>query len=258
MEQALPRCSVCGKPSDKTWVMQDDPRKIFCERCKDLPKCSFCGNAGRRTEDGLLVICRTCEKSALADPGEAQKLFGELRRELKNVCGIGTDHKIRFSLASAARLAQLKKGPLDPRQRGLFQHEQQMRTEQTYDRLTGKTVSRKTSLTGERFSIFILQSLPRAAFRHAVIHELTHDWMSQFCPQIKDPAVREGTCEYVAWLFLQQTVNGDPAQRFVCKGTENNPDPVYGGGFRKMRRIAGEGSVRKRIARLKDFLSGRD
>ncbi|MBP5183174.1 MAG: hypothetical protein J6331_09135, partial [Lentisphaeria bacterium] len=46
MEQALPRCSVCGKPSDKTWVMQDDPRKIFCERCKDLPKCSFCGTAG--------------------------------------------------------------------------------------------------------------------------------------------------------------------------------------------------------------------
>ena len=255
MESAFPKCSVCGKPSEKTWVAQDDPRKIFCERCRDLPKCDYCGNVGRRRSDGT-VICDSCAREAVSDPSQAQEIFEELRRELKSVFNIGTNHRIRFSIVTPSELARIKKSPLDPRQKGLFQHEKQMRTEQTYNKRTGRTISRKTSVVREKFSIFVLGSLPPPEFRHAVIHELTHDWMSEYCPQIKDPAVREGTCEFVAWCFLRKTGGRDPAMQAICRRLENNQDPVYGGGFRKMRKIAGSSSPDQSIARLKSFLPG--
>ncbi|MBR2363704.1 MAG: hypothetical protein IKA79_00755 [Lentisphaeria bacterium] len=254
---SLPRCSNCGTPADKTWFSADFPQKKYCRNCKDLPLCTSCGNIASQRRPGNIIICTQCEKNVVTTALPVQDMFNELRKELKNVLGIGTNHRIRFSLVSYSGLAQKKGSPPDRGQRGLFRHDKQMRKEVTYNKFTGKTLSQKTTLAKEDFSIYVLEYLPLMDFRHTVIHELTHDWMSQYFPYIREPEIKEGTCEYIAWLFLQKTAPDDPEAKIICSHMERNPDPIYGGGFRMIRKIANKGSsTTQRIKRLKAYLAG--
>ena len=68
--------------------------------------------------------------------------------------------------------------------------------------------------------------------RDALAHELTHDHLRHKVGKVNDLASEEGFCELVASLYNIKTNNSK-----LNKAKEVNPDPVYGGGYRKMRSI---------------------
>ena len=64
-------------------------------------------------------------------------------------------------------------------------------------------------------------------------HELAHDWMTAFYPGIREDWIKEGFAEYIAWRY-----NRYKKRNKLNIRVENNTDPVYGEGFRRIRKIA--------------------
>lgn len=252
----LPRCSICNTPTENFWKNSFSKEKR-CNKCKDLPRCAFCSNYAERQVSGNRLLCKQCFPTAVSDNGKAFSIYRALRRTLKNTLGIATNHSIDFSLDTPSDMERKKGAKLDPKQTGLFVQKTQMQKEVKYDRRTGRTLSRRVRVTGETYSISILYDLPHPQFRYTVIHELTHDWMSDFAPHITDLKTKEGVSEYISYLFLQNDPDKTSYNAMLCANIANNPDPVYGGGFRMIRKIAGSGDVHTCIARLKKYLSGR-
>lgn len=263
LENALPKCSVCRKTLER-YMQSPVTGMKYCENCAAKPKCFFCGDvagngAGYRITEQML-LCRSCRNTSVSNTGKAYSLFTLIRNQLKQRLGTGTDHIISFHLTTYPVLQRKLSGSSHvPRtgQTGLYECQTLTRTEKKVDVRTGKTVASRVSSVRKKHFIYILSSLPDAEYRHAVVHELTHDWLGEYYPRLNDPKIQEGVCEYMAYLFLEEERKKDTGVRLALARMENNPDPVYGEGFRFICKIAGQGDRKTRLERVKNFLAKR-
>lgn len=260
LENAMPKCSICGKTLGR-YMQSPVSGKKYCESCAEKPQCFFCGDiagngvAYRITNE--MLLCRNCRKSSVSQPQKAHTLFSLIRKQLKEKLGASTDHRISFHLTSYGVLRRKLSGAPRTGQTGLYECQTITRTEKKVDARTGRTVSSRISSVRKNHFIYILSSLPDAEFRHAAVHELTHDWLGEYYPHVKDLKIQEGVCEYMAYLFLEDERKTNAGVRLSLARMENNTDPVYGDGFRFIRKIAGLGSKKTRLARVKNFLAQR-
>ena len=84
--------------------------------------------------------------------------------------------------------------------------------------------------------------LPRFDFTGALAHELMHVWLFSNAPTDIDPAFREGSCNYAAYLALQKY--SDKEALFVIDRMLQDPDPIYGDGFRRVKEFVEEKGIR--------------
>lgn len=254
MKKVFPKCYFCGAACLKYWTSTLDPGKKLCENCKDLPNCFFCGKISKHsTVNYGRKFCRECSESAVGDPETAEFLFRKVRREFKNTLGISTTHRITFSIVTPSIMEKKKRAKLDPNQTGLFVYQSKGESIVKYNKRTGRVLSRNHNIR-KYYAIYILTYLPLTEFRRTVVHELTHDWMEENYPHVKNKKINEGVCEYMSWLFLKTKDRNTPNANFFAMRIEKNPDPVYGNGFRMIRDIAGKGSWQTRIQRIKNYL----
>ena len=259
INNAKPKCSLCKKSLD-TYIQAGIPPANYCTTCFHTPRCFFCSRpAGRRGQlykiAPQMLLCRNCGKNSVSNQSKALASFRILRKQLMNVLKVGTDHKINFLLTAFEDLRKNCSGSLHTGQTGLYVCKTMIQTTKKIDPRTGKTLSTTKKAVQKDHFIYILSSLPHAEFRQTVIHELTHDWLGEYYPHITDAQIQEGVCEYMAYLFLEDEKNNDPHIRSMLSRMEKNPDPVYGGGFRLIRKKAGSGSKFQRLAKLKKFLA---
>ena len=84
-------------------------------------------------------------------------------------------------------------------------------------------------------SVAILQGLPHALFEGVCVHELGHVWLAQHkvvtLPQVNE----EGFCELLA--YRHYTKINSKSDQYYARRIAENPDPVYGGGFRKLQKL---------------------
>jgi len=104
----------------------------------------------------------------------------------------------------------------------------------------GSTVLRRR-VRGRRvhtrvLEVRILRGLPELVFGGVVAHELAHVWSALRRWRLH-PWAEEGFGELLAYRFYCD--DGSPPARFLARRIEVNPDPIYGGGFRRMRRLLG-------------------
>jgi hypothetical protein len=84
--------------------------------------------------------------------------------------------------------------------------------------------------TAEPVVVRVLRGLPEFVFGCVVSHELGHAWLAQFDSRPIDPAVEEGFCELISYAWLKRS--GTPHAESLREQIRNNPDQVYGDGFR--------------------------
>lgn len=91
----------------------------------------------------------------------------------------------------------------------------------------------KTTVQREEEScqITILDHLPRAKMAEVMAHELAHDYMQRRWPYIADAKLKEGFAETVAAAYNH--LSGQDAWNYRM---EKNPDPIYGDGYRLVRK----------------------
>ena len=245
--RTLLECTICRRRSINGGIYAMDHSFFACPDCMKLPRCFSCQipvRDGAQLSGGR-VICPVCARTSVSDQRQAQMIFDEVRNTMRFSLGIVTKHPIRFSLTDQETLHRLSGTRSNQMvEQGLFRYNadvERVATRNFFGRKTGEKVYKKN----EVIEIFVLDHLPRIRMEYVMAHELGHDWMTAFYPGIREDWIKEGVAEYLAWRYNQYKKRTDLNRRL-----EGNTDPVYGGGFRRIRDM-----VKKRgFQGLKEFL----
>lgn len=273
IEHIAPRCNYCGKPVSGEWITNDSgnyhsscyfehvaPRCLVCKRpisgeyffdefgmtvCADhkdnVRQCHACsrllseqgGHQSQPYGDGRLM-CAGCRKTAVSDVDDARHLMREVIEDLRGE-GIEINGRIDLRLVNQRELTDLSHEFIE-------------------DRL-GVTIYEKTGLipgvwSFKDFKICILYGLPKTLLRSVLAHELMHVWIFKNGPTDQDRQLCEGSCEYASFLVLSR--NPSEESRFYVDRLRENPDPIYGEGFRKVSAMVGEIGKDKWLTYLKE------
>jgi hypothetical protein len=227
-EEVAPRCPICHQPLVGRVVrVGSGPR--YHEACFNAhPRCDACGGsvaaaAGDpvKWSDGR-VSCADCARTAVTKDADAAAVLDEVRADLARVLGVALGPSVvPIRLVGRPRLLELA-GPdlADPNLKAFTQVE---------ERSDGDVTTRA-------FEVFALVGLPRAGLYGVVAHELFHVAQARSgAPSDTDPALREGSANWVQWRLL--SVRGEEAR---AKLLWDDDDPVYGGGFRRFAKLAAD------------------
>ena len=230
--EAVSRCKNCDQPSMKIRVIvnQDGKSMMLCPQCVNLPKCYFC-NLPYRTRQlpDSRHICKDCSKTAVSSHDEIRKRVRFIRQKLKSLFGFDNTHHIELEILPLDRLeqqsSQLYRGEGQQRLAMMrYSYEISERTD-----FRGK---KSKSLKRQKCKILILDNVPADLLDDALAHELAHDYLRHNAGNVKDLKLEEGFAETIAAAF-----NNAMQKKHLNKRKENNPDPVYGGGYRAISKL---------------------
>ena len=252
----LPECYACRRSMERfVKITSHNEERSYCLSCNGRPKCFHCKFPERsliRLPDGRR-LCRICSHSAVTDRGQAAELFSRTRRNMGRFLGIETPCRISFSLADTRKIASLHKEG-GTKEWGLYVCRKRTKMQIVRSTRTGKIIRRQPLPAEKQCFIYILSHLTRDTFSQTAAHELTHDYMEEHFPCIKDPLWCEGAAEYAAFLYNIVTKNSGRNRTI-----EKNQDPVYGGGFRMIAsRIPSHLSPRQKAEHLIKLLAGKN
>ncbi|MDA3837492.1 MAG: protein DA1 [Candidatus Delongbacteria bacterium] len=236
------KCELCGKRVQNGYHIGNKDGAFFCKDCMEKPKCFLCGHPDNCKElsDGRF-ICSNCDKIAINTPAESRVIFDEVRIKMKEKLDMITDHDIKFKLVNLQELnteSELKYSD-ESMEQGLFVHEERTKTYIKTKSIFGFEFGRETKTEViNNYSILMLFSLTKDKFIEVAAHELAHDWMQSNYPNITDLKISEGWAEFVATQANNQYGNSHMNSRM-----RNNPDPVYGEGYRYVAGYAKEHGV---------------
>lgn len=225
------RCQTCSRGADQMieMISADGHKIMICRNCRNLPGCYFCMlPSAKRLHDGR-HICNNCMRTAVTDHHEIRRIFRQVRRNMGHWFGYDQRHRIELEIVPVRELNRQSKSvylPQGGKRLSLMKYERKV-TEKRYS--NGRT---HRYISGERCRIFILDSIPRDMLYDTIAHELTHDHLRHNLGKVKDLAEEEGFCELTASIYNEKIGNDR-----LNKLKEMKKDPVYGGGYRKMRAV---------------------
>ena len=175
------------------------------------------------------TICRNCRKTAVTDEAEVKKIFLKVRKDLAEMFGYDNKHPIELILVNAKELEKKSEKIYSPgggRRLALMSYNRTVKTV----KLPNGNVENK--VVAEKCQIYILDTMPRDRLYDTFAHELTHDYLRHYMNGEKGKELdrEEGFCELIASLY-----NIKRGKKELNMEKETNQDPVYGGGYRKMR-----------------------
>ena len=109
--------------------------------------------------------------------------------------------------------------------------------------LDGKVIKKDTKRVSE--SIYLLNGVCREDLLVTAVHELTHDWLTDYYPGIKVAPlwVEEGACQYISWIYAKQ-MKFDRQVAKIAAAT----DDVYGKGFKFFHKKFGNDGWKTAVA----------
>lgn len=219
------RCGVCNKTLGSRFCVSHH-REPFCSsHDQGAVLCECCGHLifGSTPTKGF---CRGCSTDILKDERDGAILLGGIQAQLRQ-------HGLPWWPQSfPVKLV----GPESMR----------MQDHQGGAPVLG-LISQVTStdLAGRVFrrvpEIRLLRGRPRLVQGVVIAHELGHAWLFQKGLHGLPKDLEEGFCEYCSYQWLRRSL--DPRAPYLMDRIARNPDPTYGGGFRKVCDMAGSGGL---------------
>lgn len=226
------RCALCGLEIIDMRFTDYWGNKYHSEHRDGVnPRCEYCrrfisedlSKGGFRLKDGR-VVCGICDEMKIPDFEAAMTLMGEVRDTMATLgMEINLD-SVALRLVSKDGMAQRNEGK-DIGALGLAK---------------SKNLANSRERIGKS-KVYILFGLPRFAFIKVIAHELMHVWMSEHRCVYGTKILREGSCNYAAYLVLQKY--DDPYARFEIDGMEGNRNVYYGSGFREVKKFIKDNGV---------------
>ena len=220
-----PRCAICKEPLNGIFNIDIYGNRYHIEHSAQLNKCDCCGRlicedltgGGVKYSDGR-NICNLCRKDAVFDQNQFREILNIVSLRIASF-GIKLDMK-RISILVVDKKFMSEKFKTSG-EAGEGYCDSQTRTVYENNKLTGKSITHM---------IYVLNGVSKISVESTVAHELMHAWMVENTKENYSDKIREGSCNYVSYLFLN-SIN-DHAKNDKMKIIEKNPDPVYGEGFR--------------------------
>jgi hypothetical protein len=190
-----------------------------------VPECDMCAGFIDESKTGTFrefaddrYLCALCGESAITDVDDIEALADSLAPFLAGLGMVITTENLTFQLADKSEMAEL--GNRDRRdQRGYTDFRQ-------YSTLFGLVKE-------QRLTVTLLDGMPRMECLKVLAHELTHVWLFTVGRTKTAPQLCEGSCNYVSLLVLQQ--HPGEGSRFLIGKLDQDTDPVYGDGYRKVK-----------------------
>lgn len=228
-----PKCELCKEPVRNGYTVA---KHHYCGTCMEThPTCFSCGLPARyptQLEDGR-DICINCMRWAVKSQSMAEKHYELARRQLEAWTGLKLETVPELVLVDKSEMMQrskkLRKTDASVSVRGLYSRQTLMMK----GGLFGKW--RKAPELDEE-QIYIVDHLHDAVFRVAATHELMHDLIHEYFPQLEDAPlwVHEGICQQAAAEYCLRRNHAD-----ILHGIEHCEDPDYGDGYRYINSLMG-------------------
>ncbi len=217
------RCVVCGQAAQGEFFVDNRGNAVCQNHKNDALKCNACqkflspvfNGSWDQLADGR-HICSQCGVTAVNKIDNVRKLAAEVQEYLR-AAGVNIDQKFKLAFVSLQELNSKSEN---------FQTDQ-----------LGATLYKKSEMLGglissEKYEIRVLYGLPRSQLRAVLAHELMHVWQFAHAPRPQNQQMCEGTCQYAAYLVLQNDRTEDG--RFFLDLLINQDDEIYGQGFKKV------------------------
>jgi len=213
----MPRCAQCGQPINGRYL-EDAWGRNYCggHEAGSVP----CGGCGAPVERGA-AWCGHCASQAVPDEAALALLYREVASWGETLGLNGVDRGIDVSFLSLRELDRALGGRDGTRY--------------------GMTKTRtQTSLFGRRLGpievegIAVAEQIPEPVCRGVLAHEMGHVWFALSGISGADRRLEEGVCEYLAHRYYGE--HSVPCRDHYQRCIEENPDRIYGEGFRRVSR----------------------
>jgi hypothetical protein len=228
----LPKCSLCKVPSKKRFKID---ALGYCENCNNRPHCFSCNHPfaeGVKIPDGR-AFCSQCKKVAIFDLKTAKEVYRSVHKDHEKISGVKA---LKIPPVLLVGLNEMKKHHPAKNAVGLSLrgYYEEVKKESTV--MQGKkVVSRNIKKIKE--NIYLVDGVNKEDMMVTAVHELTHDWLSDYCPGIKVAPlwIEEGACQYLAYIYCKAKGFQKNAARIAGAS-----DQVYGKGFKFYLKTFGE------------------
>lgn len=255
----LPKCAVCNRPIEGRYITANGKNyhencyntrvAMRCDLCNAVingqyhttfwgevycaqhqgktPECTYCGRyigdrhnrGGKEYSDGRQV-CNICLKTAVNDEREG-------RRIMERVRGILARYDIDVDIL-AIPLHLVDRNELS-RAYGKDMHDHSGFCQHDF-------IKSGDRILDQHFQIYVLAGMPKMHFVATIAHELMHVWQYRNSPPDNQLEFCEGSCNYAAWLVLSNYSGAEAS--YQMRVLEQNDNPVYGEGFRRVKQLA--------------------
>lgn len=224
------KCVVCNKDI-KGQYLTNAWGQTAC-LLHDNIQCYSCGRFilpnDVRLDDGRCQ-CSNCLSVTVCLPSHIEWAKVRVYQTLKNSGVDGLPSDVPVSIVSPRQMAEIKgRSQIDIMQAGLSVH-----------RVSGLPFRQKRS-----HHIYIFNMMSRLHFAGVLAQELLHVWINEKGFSLKRDE-EEGICNLGSYLIY--TAANSNATKIHLQRMEENPDPVYGDGYRKAKKLFDEnrGDIRK-------------
>jgi hypothetical protein len=231
-ETKLERCAVCSLPLDGRFLIDDWGNHAHeTHNNKPTPFCNSCNRIiSEKTSNGGFLyndgrnICGICVLTAITEPDQIKKARTKVLKILSDKGLDNIPDTLPIRLVDRNTLLKKAKNHSSKNTKGF--------TSTTIKTMAGMTVSMN-------HTVYILAGLPGLEFEGVLAHELLHVWLAENRISMQEPFT-EGFCNLGVMLVNQsdKSTFSDVIQNHL----EQNPDPVYGDGYRLMKKKLDENS----------------
>lgn len=225
-ESVALRCDICDKPFEGAYKIDFWGVKFHAEHQSEYLTCDYCKRiicqnttGGGVTYDDGRNICNLCHSQRIDDPRVVRTIVDQTLVILLRY-GIEVDMSdVPVRLTDMDGLVRLSGNIPNPKEKGICLYE--------INTLGKRVVNRKNE-------IYILSGMPLLSFESVLAHEMMHVWMNLNCAKRLDPGLCEGTANFASYIVLSQYSN--KMSQFLIDNMRNDPDTIYGDGFRIVER----------------------
>ncbi|MCF7796288.1 MAG: protein DA1 [Lentisphaeria bacterium] len=224
-QHILPRCVICGEPLEGRYFEDAFGNQYHTRHTGEYPECDNCGRiitpqttrGGETYSDGR-HICTLCFQAAVKDLDRYYDIFHEVVKTL-GYYGFTVDlNQVDIKPVNRTQLKDIAGQAYSQQLRGFCNTRTQT--------LNGR-------LTNQSHTIYVLDNVPPLAIGSTLAHELMHIWIAQNTTNYHQPKLEEGVCNYLSYIYLKESVN--TSSEYMLRQLLENPDPVYGAGFRAVK-----------------------
>jgi len=241
IDHICPKCDLCGEALTGEFSVDIWGIRIHKEHKAEINRCDFCiriisekiSEGGGKYNDGRLV-CGICYKTMIRDSLSLNSLIADMSRVLREN-GMEVDmSKVPVIITDRKTLNRIAQSD-NPQQQGFYYWE----TETTGDKSRLK-----------KSMIYMIKGLPRRNAEGILAHEMGHVWMVQSGITELPLWLNEGTASYASYLALKQ--HSDKLADLLIENIRDDPDEVYGEGFRRVLKYAEKKGTKKLLKALKE------
>ena len=222
-----PKCSVCDKPLTGKYLTDLYGLKYHPHHENEIHRCDNCNmlisqnttKGGVKYSDGR-YICNICKKKAVTTETEYTRSLSKIISGLKNY-GLNINlNNVEVHAVDRNKLKNVSDGKYSNSARG-------------YCLTTVKESNwGLSSKITKSHSIYVLDKVPPKYIEATLAHELMHVWINENVEHKLSSKLEEGSCNFIAYTYMKSDYSVD-AQNII-KQMKDNPDPIYGDGFRKV------------------------